>query len=756
MIKFNNLNNLSEYLKKSDAENIYMKKINSLNISFTELLTSISNKFTLYDYQFSTINNNYNILNSHVDSIDSNLSSLLSSFNTYTSFNESDKNTMKNEISSLLTHSTYVNSEISDLWNAISGGGNNDYNFFKEFGKETQIIYKNFDNQNLILDNEQLEFQSNNLGSYTMINPNKVEYVFCSNVLSSSANGSVNLGGEYSRLGLKIPGDSTASAFTDAIPQNFISATVKSVYIYQNFHYSDFNSLNSIKCLKAYLCNDYVDKSKAFWSISPNLNAKTIDLNNCLLNNANNTFSAFNLNDNVEMISGFGNRTPYISLSRNNGISKALTFTGFNGTGSVVSLRGPQEAGYCVGPIDLSNCYMTFYHGENVNFTGHSCNLIFTSNTSNSYTATINDNVVFDDFLSVQVYKNVSVNIPNSKSGNSLKLYINNLNSTMSYTVDSWNFSKATLADIPYLNFINNTALSVSIRNADTTKKLNLTFSNNLMNSLFINGYQSHVLSLNNNTISTLTVSNSLNGGGVSFGENFRNSWLSISCSTNNTYYSYNNPDATVYLPQGKQKLDYFTAGECNISAGPGMEVAVFSTLNVSALNGTVPYINGGWKYIWANNFNLTNADVFYNNMLLQDYAFFHCPFIQLGTTALSNAINQGSKVLSHQNVLVDNAPTTSIDLRLTGNHTSESVHPEFIHDQKYIISADIRGWHPTRVINFDQSYLFNNVASEYSLLPEYKFTAHVDNVNDWNDYKGFFNPFGDGQGNDRVVFFDN
>ena len=106
--------------------------------------------------------------------------------------------------------------------------------------------------------------------------------------------------------------------------------------------------------------------------------------------------------------------------------------------------------------------------------------------------------------------------------------------------------------------------------------------------------------------------------------------------------------------------------------------------------------------------------------------------------------------------MFVDNAPTTSVNFRLTGANTSKSIHAKIIEDQPYLISVDIRGWHPTRIIGFDQHYLFKNVASGYAALPDYKFTAHVDNVNDWNPYKQFFDPFNDGQGENRVVFVQN
>lgn len=748
MIKFNNLNNLSEYLKKSDAENIYMKKINSLNISFTELLTSISNKFTLYDYQFSTINNNYNILNSHVNSIDSNLLSLLSSFNTYTSFNESDKNTMKNEISSLLTHSTYVNEEISNLWSAISG--NDNYNFFKEFAKPTQDTYKNMDNSHVFIDDEQFEYLDTNLGSYTMVNPNKLEYCFASNIITTSSGHLVNLGGEYSRLGFRNPSDDN--------PQNWFNGSASSVYIYQD-GVKDFNTNNYLKCMKAYICNDNNSHSLSY--ISTNLNAQTINLANYTRSN-NNVFTTLYLNDRVEQLSGFyGMEKVYLDIRRPNTNTNSLYITGYYPQSVILSFsyHGPTENGYHFGPISQPK-YATFtlYQPENLNWSLNDATIYgSTTNVAQSYTLTQDSNMLLRYSFNVVLSPGVSLEVPEGLSKKySLSYSINNSNNNNnSYKISAWTMSRFCLTNASALNAQSNSMSVFNIVNNSNVPLNTLTFLNNTITSMTLSAYQNNMLSLNNNTIQYMTMEQSNYNVGVSFGENFRNSSVIFKVPVNNTYYSYNNPDATIKISNGGGKFDYFTAGNCSVSGGPGFEIAVFSTLNVSG-NLTYNFNNGGWKYVSCNSFGLTDAEHFYSGMMSQDKAFFHCPFIQLGTSCLNYAINRGNSVLSHQNVLVDNAPTTSIDLHLFGNHTSESVHPEFIHDQKYIISADIRGWHPTRIIGFDQSYLFNNVASEYSLLPDYKFTAYVDNVNDWNAYKGFFNPFGDGQGNDRVVFVDN
>ena len=750
MIRLNQMD-LNQYLKKTEAEEIYMKKINSINMSFTSILTSIQSIVSTYDYQLSTLNNAVNIINSNTNSININtssinlrLDSIVSSINSNYNSIQLLSSDLSNLSGSFTTFKTSINEEISNLWNAISG--NNNYNFFKEFAKPTQYTYKNMDNSHVFIDDEQFEYFDTNLGSYTMINPNKLEYCFASNIITTTSGHLVNLGGEYSRLGFRNPSDDN--------PQNWFNGSASSVYIYQD-GVKDFNTNNYLKCMKAYLCNDNNSHSLSY--ISTNLNAQTIDLANYTRSN-NNIFTTLYLNDRVEQLSGFyGMEKVYLDIRRPNTHTNPLYITGYypQSVNLSFSYHGPTENGYHFGPISQPKlATFTLYQPENLNWSLNDATIYAsTTNAAQSYTLTQDPNMLLRYSLNVVLSPGVSLELPEGLNRNSLSYSINNSNnSNNSYKISAWTMSRFCLTNASALNAQNNSMSVFNIVN-DLNCFLNtLTFLNNTITSMTVSSYQLNMLNFNNNTVKYMTMEQSNSNVGVSFGENFRNSSVIFKVPAANTYYSYNNPDATIKISNGVGKFDYFTAGNCSVSGGPGFEIAVFSTLNISA-NNTYFYNNGGWKYVRANSFGLTGAEYFYNGMLQQDQAFFHCPFIQLGTTCLSNAINQGNSVLSHQNVLVDNAPTTSIDLRLTGNHTSESVHPEFIHDQKYIISADIRGWHPTRIIGFDQSYLFNNVASEYSLLSDYKFTAHVDNVNDWDAYKGFFNPFGDGQGNDRVVF---
>lgn len=749
MIRLNQMD-LNQYLKKTEAEEIYMKKINSINMSFTSILTSIQSLVSTYDYQLSTINqsliniNNYtNSITLDTSSMNLRLNSIVSSINSNYNSIQSLSSDLSNLNVSFSTFKTSVNEEISNLWGAISG--NNNYNFFKEFAKPTQDTYKNMDNSHVFIDDEQFEYLGTNLASFTMINPNKVEYCFASNIITTSSGHQVNLGGEFSRLGFRNPSDENS--------QNWFNGTASSVYIYQDGN-KDFNTNNYLKCMKAYICND--NNSHYINYISTNLNAQTIDLANYSRSN-NNVFTTFYLNDRVEQLSGFyGLEKVYLDIRKPNTNTKPLYITGYYPQSVALSFsyHGPTEYGYHLGPLSQPKlATVTLYQPEDINWTINSMTIYgSTTNAAQSYTLTHDAALQPRYSLNMILSPGVSLELPNGFTRQGLSYSISNNHNNNSYEISKWNVSRFCLSNASAINAQNNSMSVFNMVNYSSAPLNTLTFLNNNITSMTISGFENNMLNFNNNTVSYMTVTQSVSNVGISFGANFKNNSLSIISPVANTYYSYNNSDATLKVTNGKAKFDYFTAGNCNCTGGPGFEIAVFNTLNVSA-GLTYNYDNGGWKYVSCNSFGLTDAEHFYSGMMSQDQAFFHCPFIQLGTSCLNYAINRGNSVLSHQNVLVDNAPTTSIDLHLFGNHTSESVHPEFIHDQKYIISADIRGWHPTRIIGFDQSYLFNNVASEYSLLPDYKFTAHVDNVNDWNGYEGFFNPFGDGQGANRVVF---
>ena len=745
MIKFNNLNNLSEYLKKSDAENIYMKKINSLNISFTELLTSISNRFTLYDFNFSTINQTIN-------SINLSLNGLISSFNTYTTLNDSNISNLSSTITELKTHSSHVDSEISNLWGAIGGGGDAGYNYWKEFNRESQKTFLSYgDNPETFIDHEDIKYKSN-ITNLTLLNNSKLSYVFNTNILTiASASGSYEITGELDRVGLIIPpASTTSSAFNSLLtyPMNCPHVTVKSCDIKINYPITDFNTGFNVKCLDAYLINS--TENNAFYQISTGLNATRFDFNNYLVNNS--ITSTFWLNDRVEYLGGWdGNTGPIIDLRRNTSNAlQRLTFTNFK-TARVITLINGIEPGYGVGPIECASLKMSNY--DNYTF-DIKCNTITLSafNKSNNQTYNLSfPNDLQAKYIILTNESLVNLNLPNSITNTNFVFRVDNRNISQTGLIKSFDISSYGIGNIPTLSVIDNTFNKLSITYNSGTSDLwvkNLSITGNSIQSLTFGNRYSNVVNLNNNTINSLSYYDYENKG-LSFGANFSNNNFVLYSGTGGTYYSYNNPSAFVSFTTCPYKILDLTCSKLILAAGDTIENAVCESLKLF----NVPGNYGPWKYLWANTVEYVNNDKFmlFRYKLNMDSAFFHCPFLQLSGSAFTSALNNSNIGLDHNDVLVDNAPTTSINLKLTGTNTSKSVNVNFINNQSFIVFADIRGWHPDRIIDFDQSYLFNNLASGYSLLPDQKFTAVVDDVNDWTNYKMFFNPFGTPDA-DRIV----
>ena len=815
MIRFQNLNNLDEYLKKTEADNIYMKKINSLQVSFTSLLTSITNKFYDYDTAISNIkvntgllSNNYNNLSSsltnlndtvnlltsntsslsslinslsnNVNSISSSYTLLQSNFNTYTSNNDNVVGNLSSSLTNLngsfTTFKASVNSEISNLWNAI-GANAGGYNYWKEFNKASAETYLNYNNSPAVteLDNEMLLYNQY-LSNSTMLNPSKLSYVFNSNVLQTNVNQPFNFGGDYDRIGLILPDcQAGATTYNQSVPMNLITATCKTLDVMLKYGWSDFNTNFYIKCLDANLIN--LGGNCDFNILSTNLNATAIHFNNYYKNGGNDFYSTFKLNDRVQVLGPWLNDGYYahIDLRRHTYAYSSPDYANMNrlafpGLSNRLCLHNHVngENGFGIGKIAVSTRVAitnAYNYVLDVQIDANSNNVVellnSTTNANQSFTVSVSPDFQVSS-LYMTVPNHIKLEIPDAinsyNAGNKNQRFaVINSNNTQSLEFYHWDALSVQLTGVPYVTASWNTLKDFTV--AGNTEYGNqtgllssITFDHNYISWCKYENSCSTVLNLNNNTFEHFYVTDI--GKGFSFGLNFKNSELQLYAPSSGSYYSYNNPNAVASIPQGQFKLLDFTCGTVTVAAGGSMENCVFNSLIVNAMNGTPPY--GPWKYVWCNSFELNNPTIFFENKLEFDYAFYHCPFIQLGHTGLNAGMNAPGYSCSGSLMFVDNAPTTSVNFRLTGNNTSKSIHARIIEDQQYIISADIRGWHPTRIIGFDQHYLFKNVASGYSAVPDQKFTAHVDNVNDWNPYKQFFDPFNDGQGANRVVFVQN
>ena len=780
MIRLNQMD-LNQYLKKTEAEEIYMKKINSINMSFTSILTSIQSLVSTYDYQLSTINQSLININNYTNSITLDTSNIKLSLNSLSSEFTSYKSSINNEISNIkintsnhATHLASHDSEISNLWNAI-GADAGGYNYWKEFNKVSAETYINYNGAAVTeLDNEMLLY-SEYLSNSTIMNPSKLSYVFNSNVLQTNANQPFNFGGDYDRIGLILPNcQEGATTYDQSVPMNIITATCKTLDVMLRYGYSDFNTNFYIKCLDANLINDEINKD--YNIISTNLNATAIHFNN-YYKNGGNFYSTFKLNDRVQLLGPWLNDGyyPHIDLRRptyaysnpNYANMNRLVFTGLSNRlylHNHVDANG--ENGYGMGKIAaptrvaITNAHNYVFDVQiDINNNNNVVELLnSTTNANQAYTVTVAPEFKVS-YLYMTVPDHVKIELPagvNSyNDGNhNQRFAITNSNNTQSLKFEDWHALSVQLTGVPYVTASYNRLKDFTVEGNTAYSALSgllssITFDHNYISwCKYVNSCSS-VINLNYNTFEHFHVTDI--GKGFSFGPNFKNTELQLYAPSSGTYYSYNNPNAVVSLPQGLFNLLDFTAGTVSAAAGGSMENCVFSSLVVNAMNGTPPY--GPWRYVWANSFELNNALIFFENKLEFDQAFYHCPFVQLGHTGLNAGMNAAGYNCNGSLMFVDNAPTTSVNLRLTGANTSKSIHAKIMEDQPYVLSVDIRGWHPTRIIGFDQYYMFNNVGSGYSDLPDYKFTAHVDNVADWNNYKQVFNPFGDGQGANRVVF---
>ena len=737
-----NQNNLEEYLKKTEAEEIYMKKINSINMSFTSILTSIASIVSTYDYQFSTLNQRvYNIevntatLDSIIGSIESNTGSMyfeiqdmsdiltayVDNYDTYT-------NEKADELHSIKSNTNVLDSNTSALYDSLTNmtfpTQAEIYNYWKEFGKYTQLSYVDYLNSYTVLDNEQFTY-TDNISNFS-IESNKGSYVFCSNVLTQN---SFNFNYELDRLGLVPANDSCNPIGTainldvklnDTISSFTFSGKYLTVSFYNNNSNNNFNYLmwkgatNPLIDFTHFKPNTntlHITASRA--GTIQNLNNKWLDYHNrnykATFENCSGLSFVFDSNRNSQGLdSYFGMMT--IDNSVLLSVKNDFTPTSLYMAGD---LRIPS--------IDIYNdrCIRFGYgnFSSDVNILNYGT---LDTNTLNRFT----DRTFYYD-----TYQNFTVsNIGNSTfTQNSFCIScMNILTSLKLYDFQNLTFS---LATGKYLSF------SDSKQNYNNISFNRCSFTNvDMVVSL------DSILNLSGISCNEFTASLKGENHGLMC-NNLTASKLYLTGNNSPTIYSFNNPTATVDIGLGKLKIDYMTADKLNVEGGVSIDVGVFNSVYWNGRNGFALY--GPWKYVWFNDITLQNEDLIFGSMLKNDSAFFHTP-INLSYQGINNAMNNPEVELTHKNVFVDNAVTTTLNLRLTGNNTSKQIDVDWINNQKSIVGVDCRGWKSSNVVGFGQpsKYLFNLIASERG-AEVVNFSMTVDDTNEWEPYKEYFNPFG-------------
>ena len=742
MWRLSNVNNLNEYLKKTEAEQIYMKKINSINMSFTSILTSIASIVSTYDYQFSTLNQRvYNIevntatLDSIIGSIESNTNSMYLEIQdmsyvltAYTNNYETYTNNNDGELQSIKSNTNVLDSNTSALYDSLTNmtfpTQAEVYNYWKEFGKYTQLTYADYLNSYTVLDNEQFTY-TDNISNFS-IESNKGSYVFCSNVLTQN---SFNFNYELDRLGLVPANDScnpigTAINLDVKLNDTISSFTFSGKYLTVSF-YNDNSNNNFNYLMWKGATNPVVD----FTHFKPNANTLHLTASRgAIIQNLNNKwidYHARNYKETFENCSGIS------FVFDSNRVSQGLdsyfgSITMDNSALLSIKNDFTPTSLYMVGDLRIPS--IDIYNDKCIRF-GYGN---FSSDVNIFNYGTLDTNTL-ERFTDRTAYYDTIQNLTISNIGNSTFTQdsfciscMNILNSLKLYDFQNLTFS---LATGKYLSF------SDSKQNYN-----NISFNRCSFDGVDMVVSLNSILNLSGISCNEFTASLKGTNHGLMC-NNLTASKLYLTGNNSPTIYSFNNPTATVDIGLGKLKFDYITADKLNVEGGVSIDVGVFNSIYWNGRNGFALY--GPWKYVWFNDITLQNEDIIFGSMMLYDSAFFHTP-INLSYQGINNAMNNPEVPLTHKNVFVDNAITTTLNLRLTGNNTSKQIDVDWINSQKSIVGVDCRGWKSSNVVGFGQpsKYLFNLIASERG-AEVVNFSMTVDDTNEWEPYKEYFNPFG-------------
>lgn len=711
MIKFNNLNNLNEYLKKSDAENIYMKKINSLNISFTELLTDVSSKF---DYIDDRIDN----LNSLVGSIGLSVGSLNSfSSSAYSSITSLENQTLylNNEFYSIKTNTDSIAQNtliLSNLISTLTGGIG--YDYWDEFSKNSNETYMNYGIGSTVVKNEQLTY-NNNL-SLSISNSDKKEFVLNQNLLNTI----FTINSPLSRLGLKL--NSTNSPLR-ATAENIDIAAYQNISLNDNFN---------LKCSNLNLINSGGNIN----SICSNIWAKNISFNNF-----NTSTFYLDLNPNVENLINLP--TAYVLNITNNG-NNTLTLSGS------YKFMFPNNEDATFKNFNISSAVSINKEGghllvSNVSFN----NSLYHSANCDSFTF-LNDTLGY--FRCSQNTVNGFKIIGCSGTGNN---YFGNYFGHAGISLSNNTLSKAMVNNPGFLDMVNNTIQTfVGQGNLNGDQ---FTFNNNTIDVCTLafvypgaNGYL-----FEPNTISQLYLT--LNQGSIYNFSNLVNTSRMYFYGENYKVYSLiKNEHVNNYIGGvDGSNIEFLSITHPSFRINNNARINVGSFWNLTVFCDS--YSNqpvGGWRYVYADYINyMGNSSVFFCNMLNMDNGLFHVKIPRLWEGVEGAFQNVNNTLDFGAEVLVDNPITTSVNLMVQPNG-NRRINANFISLQPSIKSINFKGWLPSQIVDFDQVYMFNNVASDL-VNEQVSFTLNVDAVSDWVNYKQFFNPFGDNNP-DRIIIDQN
>lgn len=684
MIKFSNLNNLNEYLKKSEAEQIYMKKINSLNISFTELLTLISQTFSIYDREIGAIKNNTLSIYLNVNDIISNTSIL-----------NNNTSNLSGEISSIKNDTLNLYNSLSTL---TQGGGDDNYLYWKEFNKISADTFIDYDINKTIDYIEKITYS--NYISLRTSNTDKLSFVIQSNI----QNDGLTLTQPLDRLGLKVINNVPLSgeiksldlvACNDSAGCDFSNLVVSNIKIY-NSNNGYFKNLN-LPEFGGYNFNGYTMNTTDGLNITAANNennfSNMVYLNfkySCDNTNKTQKFSALNncnvtiVNNNKLMID------PYINDS-----------TLYTNTFILESMNNKRLPD-CTFGNGLINNY-------NNNFTFYSLYLNATKWTINNYNQ---DSLIFS-------YCNMRKEGTIENMGNNNALVKFNGCSQNFQCINLINFKNVSISSCKGYTYYDTHYLNIQGVN-------NFTLNYLTMPSLHIQG----TLSNNTNTIKGTFTHLDINMSGnqhkfylTNYTANDLNLTLNKAACSGLT-----NQTVNISGNGGELYGDYTTVSNMNITGCVGL-----NNLNISSLTINLNGLNiNNLTFQPYNNINLGNMNfvdnnnLYYKGMLKLDNPFNNVYGLVINNQNFNDGINDPDVSLLNSGIIQNiNYSITSLNLKLTGNKV---INANWICNCDNVRLIDCRGINPNNILfGGENRYLFENIwkANNDSNV---KFTLWVDN----------------------------
>lgn len=714
MLRLNQAN-LDQYLKKTEAEQIYMKKINSINMSFTSILTSIQSLVATYDYQFSTLNNRVGQIESDTSNLNIDISNLKiwtqSAFSSITSL-ENQTLYLNNEFYSIKTNTDQIASNtllLSNMISTLTGGLG--YDYWEQFGKDSNETYIDYAINSTVVKNEQLTYNGNL--SQSISNIDKKEYVFNSNILNTI----FTIENPLARLGLKLY--STNSPLR-ATAENIDIAAYTSITLNDSFNLK----CNNLNCIHS---GGYVRE------IRSNVWANTINFNSPPI-----SYYDLDLNPNVQALNNLPTQaTLYFTNNGDNTISLSGKYTFACGGSILRTFKNLNLSSNITFTRNTGDLLMSNITLNNDLYNSFNCNSVTMSNVSVKGVFWGNHNTV----------NGLKIDNCTFDLNNSLENYYGHAGISLSNN----NVGSMSILNPGFLDMVNNTFNYCRVSgnlNGDQ-----LTFSDNSFSTCYLSFIYAgnDPYSFNNNTMYSLTIN--APGGEFDGFTNLKN--LSIVSLDGADYKVYNmikdagNFRASVYISNGELLSNTYKS--CRLFNNLKLNICSFSYLTVSCPAYSSPQ---NWRYVVADNIDFgANNSVFFCNMLNIDNGFFHVKFPNFWQ-GVENAFQNVNNTLDFgAECLVDNPITTSVNLMVQPN-ANRRINANFISLQPSIKSINFKGWLPSQIVDFDQVYMFNNVASDL-VNEQVSFTLNVDAVSDWVNYKQFFNPFGDNNP-DRIIIDQN